>query len=49
LVDPVLLLVLNDLRAPWEGAKEWHFDLLEEAIVACTPKAIQAVEQESVD
>jgi hypothetical protein len=39
LADPVLLPTLQQIQAQWSGKQEWLYQLLEEAIVACTPSA----------
>ena len=39
LADPVLLLVLQQIQAQWSGKQEWPYQLLEEAIIACSPPA----------
>jgi HEAT repeat protein len=36
LADPVLLPKLQQIQAQWNGKQEWPYQLLEEAIVACT-------------
>jgi HEAT repeat protein len=37
LADPVLLPTLQHIQAQWSGKHEWPYQLLEEAIIACTP------------
>jgi HEAT repeat protein len=37
LADPVLLPTLQQIEAQWSRNQEWPYQLLEEAIVACTP------------
>jgi hypothetical protein len=38
LADPLLLPALQQLQMQWQGGQEWPYRLLEEAIVACTPR-----------
>jgi len=38
LADPVLLPALQQIQAQWSENQEWPYQLLEEAIVACTPR-----------
>ena len=35
--DPLLLPILQQIQAQWSGNQDWPYQLLEEAIVACTP------------
>ena len=37
LADPVLLPELEQLRTQWKGDQDWYYELLLEAIEACTP------------
>jgi hypothetical protein len=37
LADPLLLPALVQLQARWGNNQEWPYQLLQEAIVACTP------------
>jgi hypothetical protein len=39
LADPLLLPVLRQIQAQWGKKKEWPYQLLEDAIVACSPPA----------
>jgi HEAT repeat protein len=39
LADPLLLSALQQIQAQWGGNQAWPYQLLEEAIVACTPPA----------
>ena len=39
LADPVLLPTLQQIQTQWSGKQEWLYQLLEEAIVACSPPA----------
>ena len=41
LADPVLLPALEQIRAQWNGKHDWQYELLAEAIVACTPRATE--------
>jgi HEAT repeat protein len=36
LADPMLLPTLQQIQAQWSGKQEWPYQLLEEAIIACT-------------
>jgi len=36
LADPVLLPTLQQIQAQWSGNQDWRYQLLEEAIAACT-------------
>ncbi len=35
--DPLLLPILQQIQAQWSGKQDWPYQLLEEAIIACTP------------
>lgn len=37
LADPLLLPTLQQIQAQWSGKQDWPYQLLEEAIAACTP------------
>jgi hypothetical protein len=39
LADPVLLPTLQQIQTQWSGKQDWLYQLLEEAIAACTPPA----------
>ena len=39
LADPLLLPTLQQIQAQWSRKQEWPYQLLEEAIAACTPSA----------
>ena len=39
LADQLLLPTLQQVQAQWSGNQEWPYQLLEEAIAACTPPA----------
>jgi HEAT repeat protein len=41
LTDPVLLPTLQQIQVQWSGKQEWPYQLLEEAIAACTPHATE--------
>jgi HEAT repeat protein len=38
LADPLLLPTLQQIQSQWGGNKDWPYQLLEEAIAACTPR-----------